>query len=149
VGVAAHGGRVPRRRRTPFETIRHAKPGGLGGGVATNPSQSATPLASAELYYPSAGTFRATGSMTTARQEHTATSLPSGMVLFVGGLDIGNASIGSAELYDPRAGTFATTSNMTTRRYRHTATWLPSGPVLIAGGWIDAYTDLASAELYE
>jgi hypothetical protein len=87
--------------------------------------------------------------MTTAREEHTATSLPNGMVLFVGGLDIGNASIGSAELYDPSAGRFAATSNMTAQRYGHTATGLPSGPVLIVGGWIDARADLASAELYE
>ena len=57
----------------------------------------------------SAGTFTATGSMTTARFEHTATLLPNGKVLIAGGINWTSAGIyplSLAELYDPSAGTF-------------------------------------------
>jgi hypothetical protein len=57
------------------------------------------PLPSAELFNPASGTFSATGSMTTARTEHTATPLGDGKVLVVGGVDGNKNVIASAELY--------------------------------------------------
>ena len=44
--------------------------------------------------------FIATGSMNTARHDHTATLLPSGRVLVVGGF----GSLASTEIYDPATG---------------------------------------------
>ena len=55
-------------------------------------------LTSAELYDPASGTWSATGSLNTARDQHTATLLPNGMVLVAAG-DNGGA-LASAELYD-------------------------------------------------
>ena len=42
------------------------------------------------------------GALATAREEQTATLLPSGKVLVAGGFN-GSSAIGSAELYDPKA----------------------------------------------
>ena len=56
-------------------------------------------LRSAELYDPASGTWSATGSLTTARELHTATLLPNGKVLVAGG-DGSSGVLASAELYD-------------------------------------------------
>ena len=80
-----------------------------------------------------AGSWRAGGSMATAREYHTATLLPSGQVLVAGG-DGGGSAFNSAELYDPVKGTWTTTGSLITAREWHTATLLPNGKVLVAGG---------------
>jgi hypothetical protein len=114
-----------------------------GGDDITN---SFAPFASAELYDPKTGTFSATGSMSTARVNHTATLLSDGRVLIAGGrvkFDA-PAQLASAELYDPKTGTFSPTGSMVAGRSGSTATLLSDSRVLIAGGG-----GLSSAELYD
>lgn len=96
------------------------------------------------------GTFEETGSLATGRYYHTATLLPDGKVLVVGGRTAfpGGTILASAELYDPRSGTWTTTSSLAAARWAHTATLLSNGKVLVAGGeGSSGY--LASAELYD
>ena len=88
----------------------------------------------------SAGTFTATGSITTARAGHTATLLADGRVLIAGGGDA------SAEIYDPSTGAFTVTGSMSTPRRGASSTLLPDGRVLIVGG---NPPDTTSAELYD
>jgi len=105
------------------------------------------------VYDPGTGTFSLTGSMTIARDGHTATALLDGRVLLAGGNDLGDHGVASAELYDPETGTFAATGSMTTARGFHTATLLSDGRVLITGGdpaaWTFSGPYLASAEVYD
>ncbi len=59
-------------------------------------------LASAEIYDAAAGLFSTTGSMISPRAGHTATLLPSGQILIVGGGSGDNSpALSTAELYTP------------------------------------------------
>jgi hypothetical protein len=76
--------------------------------------------------------FTVTGSLTTARWDHTASLLPDGQVFIAGGDDIGWDFVDSADLYDPATGTFHFAGQVS--RMWHSATVLSNGDVLLAGG---------------
>jgi len=96
--------------------------------------------------------FVPVGNMVTARWGHTATLLPNGKILIVGGRDSSGNYLASAELYDPTTQTFSATGSLVTGRADHTATLLPDGTVLIVGGLIEtqSYTfeSLGDAQIY-
>jgi hypothetical protein len=127
-----------------------------GGNVPCTPTLCGTVLnafATAELYDPATNVFSGTGSMATARFQHTATVLPSGLVVISGGetVDAGNSQYiptASIEIYDPATGTFSSGGSLTIPRASHTATLLDNGQILFAGGIDLTGTPLKSAELY-
>ena len=108
-----------------------------------------TTFATAELYNPATQVFTPLAArMAVVREGHTATLLPSGLVLIAGGFDNqgSNISYASAELFNPATGTFTTlTGAMRVARSHHAATLLPNGQVLLAGG--DSGGD--TAELFD
>jgi N-acetylneuraminic acid mutarotase len=83
----------------------------VAGGYDPNACCGAPPLASAELYNPSTGTWTATGSMTTGRVDFDLTLLSNGEALAAGGFN--NGSLSSAELYNPATGTWTATGSIT------------------------------------
>jgi hypothetical protein len=125
--------------------------------IAGGMDGESNPLATAEVYDPQSGTFTATSNMTVPRgatkpppvtsipipdpDGPTATLLPNGKVLIVGGYDGENIRLASAELFDPAAAAFTATGNMIMAQRAPTATLLVEGRVLIA--------DLWNAELYD
>jgi N-acetylneuraminic acid mutarotase len=127
--------------------------------------RAAAALNTAELYNPASGIWTGTTSgvfdpitgiwtsspsmLATARHSHSATLLPNGKVLIVGGIN-GASPLASAELYDPDTGIWSATANaLATARGAHTATLLPNGKVLVVGGINPEGSALASAELYD
>jgi hypothetical protein len=96
------------------------------------------------------GTFTLTGSLNTARYDHTATLLGNGGVLVTGGLGVSGAytSLASAELYSIKKGKWTVTGSMSVGRTAFTATLLQNGDVLVAGGSDYEISCYDTAELY-
>jgi hypothetical protein len=87
--------------------------GGLEGPVVVDPGWSST------------------GSMATARTQHTSVLLPTGKLLVQNGLSTGPIRLlNSAELYDPATGTWAATADGLPGGNYNGAALLPSGRVL-------------------
>jgi N-acetylneuraminic acid mutarotase len=102
----------------------------------------------AEVYDPATSTWTAIAALPKVREGHTATLLPDGTVLVVGGPSGTPPRFDSALIYDPTNDVWYTTGSLATGRRSHTATLLDDGRVLAVGGRVhDTY--LASAELYQ
>jgi N-acetylneuraminic acid mutarotase len=117
------------------------------GGVASLLFNGRTPAS--ELYDPATGLWASTGSLKIGRSRATATLLPNGRVLLVGGsgftfetVDCCPVLLASAEIYDPATGAWASTGSLNVARGDATATLLPNGKVLVAGAH-------SSTELYD
>ena len=115
---------------------------------------SAALLSFAFALHPSSSIKHAAGVLTPGppmiepRSGHTATLLPDGKVLIVGGMRRNQDFYKSSELYDPSTGKFEASGDMTIARVGQAAILLPNGKVLIAGGWI-GHGCTVSAELYD
>ena len=124
-----------------------------GSTVSTTAAKGYVNNASAEIYDPVANTWTAIATMSVARSHHTATLLPDGKVLVVGGENALYLVEPSAEVYDPATNTWsAPRLQPLSPRSQHTATLLPSGLVLIAGGFDivnGVLTPSNTAELYD
>lgn len=92
----------------------------------------------AEIWDLASMSFGRAGSLAEGRWEHTATRLPDGRVLVIGGWR-GNAEpidhwLASAELWDPTTQTFSPAGSLIAARRGHRATLLADGRVLVVGG---------------
>lgn len=109
----------------------------VAGGMAVTSGNERTPTAELFEFDGGAGGWTAVGPMRFARGEHSATLLPDGRVLVVGGFDV-DAGVGfairSAEVYSEGARTFSQVGDLGEARSVQTATLLQDGRVLVAGG---------------
>ena len=112
----------------------------------------------AEVWDPTTGMFDPAGSLREARADHTATALPDGRVLVIGGMGdaVGGRGartfLGSAEVWDAATASFVAAGSLQDGRVEHTATLLPDGRVVVVGGVGRVgrrYDDLASAEIWD
>jgi hypothetical protein len=129
-----------------------------GAGLSANGAINGS-LASAEIYNPVTGAWMATGSMTVARENHTATLLQDGTVLVAGGqtcpstICVYTSTVqASAEIYNPATGSWSATGSMATASFSRLATLLPNGTVLVADGYTECamgFCGTLLAEIYD
>jgi RHS repeat-associated protein len=94
--------------------------------------------------------IRAAGDLHYARAWHTATMLPDGKVLVVGGIGRDGQVVATPELFDPETQSFeALAASRLTPRIYHTATLLTDGRVLLAGGLSSEGKALSRVELWD
>ena len=114
-------------------------------------------LRSVEMFNPATSmtTWGAIGAMNQYRYGHTATMLPNGMVLIVGGYDTTTSTyLATAEIYNPSAVGIdpvwrATATPPSVGRVFHKAILLPNGKVLVVGGRGIGGGPLKNAEIYD
>jgi hypothetical protein len=106
-----------------------------------------------ELYDPGQGTFSSTAGNLDNNliwYGHSATLLPSGLVLFTGGTNTNNQQIpAAAVVYEPTRSIFVPLPSMVLGRSAGTATLLGTGAVLVTGGYQSSSGFVAGAELYQ
>jgi len=134
-GAASPTG-VPRVQRTMHAAVRLADGRVLVVGGHT--AGEGAPLGisrSAEIWDPASGQFRLLGAtLATPRAGHTATLMPDGRVLIVGGFSTGGG-YNLVEVFDPASESFAVVASAENReRGLHAAVQRPDGSVLIMGG---------------
>ena len=123
---------------------------------------SAAVSTAAEIWEPATGTFTPTGSPAYGRAGHTATLLPDGRVLIVGGFcwhvagstpaecTAGAPTFGGglqpAELWDAATGSFSPAASPTHAYASHGATLLHDGRVLVEGVFVSSWTTLCPSD---
>src|SRR5207245_5761792 len=122
-----------------------------GRSLLVGGNDSAGPTEVAAIWDPHAKSKTALDNkLQVARAWHTATMLPNGTVLILGGIGKNRQVVDSAELYDSATQTFALLPSTTlTPRTYHTATLLTEGRVLITGGLSDQNIVLDRVELWD
>ena len=133
---------TPRREHT-ATLLSNGKILVTGGASATGSPTPVLGVESAEIYDPATDAWAPASPMSVGRWNHTATLLPDGRVLVVGGEPWGTRL---AELYSPATDTWAPAGQPNVERSCHAATLLPDGRVLVVGGDENL---LHTAEIYD
>jgi len=120
----------------------------ITGGCIVDGCGEAT--ASTEIFDPVTQRFVDGPDMSVPRAGHTATPLPGGDVLLVGGYrGEGEPPLAAAELYDAATGTFVPGGELAIGRGGHMAVALLEGGVLVAGGSVGRRTLTDTAETWD
>jgi hypothetical protein len=83
------------------------------------------------------------------RAMHTATRMPDGSVVVVGGMGASGKALDSVEIWNPETRTWTEGPTLQTARLRHSATLLRDGRLMVAGGAGPNGTDTAEVEILD
>ena len=115
------------------------------------PGVSLPNLQSSEIYDPVLNTWSALPPMSERRARHTATLMPSGEVLIVGGSHSSSFDDATSvvEAFDPATNTWSVAGRLNDARSNHSTILLPDGRLLVAGGFgADVENIRASVETF-
>lgn len=131
----------------------------MAGGITQDGLGGSIILDSFQLYDPNTESYSASSAtMQHPRQAHTATRLPDGRVLLLGGSQDGSVIVSTGDIYDPVTDSCSPIPDMAVPRVLQTATLLDDGRVLVVGGlgtfdFVDVSAALNSAtsscEIYD
>ncbi|MBL8921308.1 MAG: hypothetical protein JNJ54_20785 [Myxococcaceae bacterium] len=91
-------------------------------------------LASAEVFDPKKRSWTVVGSLSEARNGHSATRLADGSVLVIGGARPVHVHLDSAERFDPKTNAFSSRRPLAQGRWLHESVALKDGSVVVLGG---------------
>jgi hypothetical protein len=100
-----------------------------------------------EVYEPGTERFSPLWSMTSARAVHTATALPDGRILLVGGYDADGTVLSSTEFFDPATGAVTRGPDLSHPRAGHAAVVVEERLVLVGGS--DGEAAISTTEVLE
>jgi hypothetical protein len=119
----------------------------IGGDVSGDAAVRPTP--SIEIYDPATRRWSPGGNLLVARMNHTATLLPDGRILVVGGYN--GSFLAECEIYDPATGSVTVTAPLLRGRMDHQSILLANGSVMMCGGRIGGTNGLFlnDCEIYD
>jgi N-acetylneuraminic acid mutarotase len=126
---------------------------GGGRGARARTAELRKPEATWEARETETQGWSIAGSLADNRWSHTASLLPDGRVLVVGGIGDGDHGLASAEIWTPGSRAWRRTGRLHEARWNHAAVVLHDGRVLVVGGWRNSSTQgaegLDSAEVWD
>ncbi len=131
-----------------FGSAAAVLPGGkilVVGGVRDASGTAASAVLTTEIFDPATRTWSTAAPMEIGHMVPTATTLPDGRVLVLGGSSYNNVPISDARIYDPATNTWSSAISGIGARRGHTVTLLTTGKLLIAG---DTHPS-ATAQLFD
>jgi hypothetical protein len=120
----------------------------IAGGCIVDGCETAT----AETFVVAAdGRSAARGpAMSTARDGHTATTLPDGRIVLIGGFPgEGSSVLASIDVVDASSGRLRAAGQLLQARGGHATAALPDGRLLVAGGWVSPHRYTAKVEIVD
>ncbi|MCG8462963.1 MAG: hypothetical protein MI919_42305, partial [Holophagales bacterium] len=121
----------------------------LAGGYDDSlPSIRDQTLRAVEVYDPMSDVWMTVDAMAMKRRQHTASLLPDGRVLVVGGRndDFGTVELDSVELFEPASMTWSSGESLGFGRTGHTTVLHPSGLVVIGGNPPGAVVEMTEVQ---
>ena len=89
------------------------------------------------------------GAMIHSRVDHSATLLPDGRVLVVGGMDAAFMPLRTAEVFDPQTNEWTNAGEMRQARTEHSAALLEDGRVMVTGGMNENLETIGTTEIFD